>query len=61
MGGIICSLSVAAVLAAGGVLIHRKRQRESWYYTSRCAGCGYDLRNSASDRCPECGKPWWEK
>ena len=43
------------------MLVRRKRERESWYYTSRCTGCGYDLRNSVSDRCPECGKLWWQK
>jgi rRNA maturation endonuclease Nob1 len=61
MGGIICSLAFLALLAGGAMLVRRKRERESWYYTSRCTGCGYDLRNSVSDRCPECGKPWWHK
>ena len=47
----------------GGLVLHLrwKRDRERWYFTSRCTGCGYDLRNSASDRCPECGKVWWKQ
>lgn len=59
MGCTLVSL-LLLVFAAGAVLARRrKRERESWFYTGRCTGCGYDLRGSA-DRCPECGRGIWQ-
>jgi len=40
-------------------LVWRRGRREAraarWAAEGKCRGCGYDLRGSASGRCPECG------
>jgi hypothetical protein len=36
------------------VLLFRNRRTVRWAREGRCAGCGYDLRESP-ERCPECG------
>jgi rRNA maturation endonuclease Nob1 len=49
---------VIAGVAWAGYALRRKRERKSWFYRSRCLGCGYMLRGSG-ERCPECGRPIW--
>jgi hypothetical protein len=39
------------MVAASGAVRQRVRIKRS-----QCAACGYDLRGSASDQCPECGE-----
>jgi hypothetical protein len=47
----------------GGLIVakyvYRSRLRHWQYRKSRglCVICGYDLRGTASNRCPECGSP----
>ena len=36
----------------------RATVRECLREVNRCDYCGYDLRGSMSDKCPECGKDW---
>ena len=58
---------VLTILIASGLLgiitwrvvaARKKRERRSWFYSSKCLGCGYDLRGSG-ERCPECGRWIW--
>src|SRR5262245_1343073 len=43
---------VPAAVAAASIVALRRHSR--WQGEGRCAGCGYDLRGSTGDRCPEC-------
>ncbi len=52
MGAVaMCALGPAVLLAPMGK--RRRRQREG-----RCEACGYDMRGTPGDRCPECGAGW---
>lgn len=52
-------MGVGVTIAAAGVsfrcdVVMRRRLREN-LATPRCYSCGYDLRGSLADDCPECG------
>ena len=49
---------VIALIAWAGYALRQKRERQSWFFRSRCLGCGYELRGSG-ERCPECGRWIW--
>jgi hypothetical protein len=58
---VVTILIASAVLGAFAWRLHaarRKRERNGWFYSSKCLGCGYDLRGSG-ERCPECGRWIW--
>jgi hypothetical protein len=38
-----------------GTVIARGVRGRVWRRRGRCPACGYDLRGSAGERCPECG------
>ena len=40
------------------VRVERRQAREK---AGLCSRCGYDLRNSRGERCPECGTLIWRK
>jgi predicted amidophosphoribosyltransferase len=47
-----CALLLLLLLVVG-VLIDRRRDRR--FRLHLCPGCGYDLRATRADHCPECG------
>jgi hypothetical protein len=53
---------LAAILAVAVVVkIHRRQERKAYLnpqlLQAVCMGCGYDLRASVGEACPECGQP----
>lgn len=47
---------LVALVALGVVLVLRSVRAPSWVKSgATCGGCGYGLKGTASDRCPECG------
>ena len=52
IGGIVAMLIMLAVLAhiANKAVAKVMRRQEGL-----CAECGYDMRNTVGNRCPECG------
>lgn len=55
---VLIASALLGVIAWRVVAAQRKRERQSWFYLSKCLGCGYDLRGSG-ERCPECGRWIW--
>ena len=48
----------AMVATVSGLVIHVRNQVMRWRLAKgQCLLCGYDLRGSPSNRCPECGFP----
>ncbi len=50
------SVATNVLLAAPGLVIAVLIARRPKPKPERCAGCGYDLTDNVSERCPECGQ-----
>ena len=56
---IIALITILALLILRVVHVREKRRTEHRMAHGRCAYCGYDLRGSDADQCPECGRLIW--
>jgi hypothetical protein len=52
---ILLSLSIALNIALIALRISARRAR-SQKFNSKCRKCGYDIRSTISNKCPECGE-----
>ncbi|GAB5497463.1 MAG: hypothetical protein Phyf2KO_25430 [Phycisphaerales bacterium] len=54
--GVMWIPMLVALTALGVVLVLRSVRAPSWFKGgATCGGCGYGLKGTTSDRCPECG------